>query len=224
MTRLPCSLALATSFALLPSITQASPNPAIAVSALRTASVANDAGVAEAVVQPADPGSTKVTVVVSTTPGEGTPAAAPEPPPLTYEPRPFDQRIYDDRKSGRGMLTAGLVLGTSTYVFTALAIDKAREMTDDPLTEENEARHRADRRAFGRALLIPGIGPALAIGKADTALRAWAAGFAGLSQAVSVGLVVVGIHRLRRARRLERLSFSAMGTAQEAHVALRVRF
>lgn len=228
MTRSSCSLALITTLALLPTAAQANPNAVATLLALRTVAVANDAGVAEAMVQPADPGTTKVTVVVSTNPDGPAPAATPEPPPPVYEPAPFSHQAYEDRKSGAGMLTAGLVLGTTSYVFTTLAgaltIDKARELTDDPLTEENEARHRADRRAFGRALLIPGIGPGLAIARADTAMRAWAAGFAGLTQAVSVGLVVVGIHRLRRARRLERMSFSAMGTSQEAHVSLRVRF
>jgi orotidine-5'-phosphate decarboxylase len=121
-----------------------------------------------------------------------------------------------------------LTLGVSAYVFTtlagALAIDRSRRIIDDPLTERDEARQRRERRAYGRALLVPGIGPAVAIARADTAMRAWGAGMAGLTQAVSVGLVIVGMHRLARARRLERLSFSAMGTAQEAHVAMRVRF
>jgi hypothetical protein len=95
---------------------------------------------------------------------------------------------------------------------------------DDAFTPQDEGRHRRERRAYGRALLIPGVGPALAIPRADTAMRAWGAGMAGLTQALCLGMVIVGAHRLARARRFERLSFSAMGTAQAAHVSMRLRF
>jgi hypothetical protein len=100
-------------------------------------------------------------------------------------------------------------------------------MNDDPLTLEDESRPRDERRAFGRALLIPGIGPALAIPQADTALRAWAAGMSGLTQAAAAAITIVGIHRLGRARRferLERLSLGGVASAQGGHVALHGRF
>ena len=42
--------------------------------------------------------------------------------------------------------------------------------------------------------------------------------------AVGAGLALVGVHRLARARRLERVRVSAMGGARQAHVALQVRF
>jgi hypothetical protein len=236
MTRLSCSLALTVTLALLPGAAQA--NPAT-LAVLRTVAVVNDAGVAESMVQPAEPGTTKVTVVVSNEPRraaapvvapEAVPAAAPTPPPqlVDYPRSPYADRIYKDRKSAPNLVAAGLAVGTLSYVFSTLAgalvIDRSRRITDDPLTETDEARVRRDRRAYGRALLVPGIGPAVAIARADTAMRAWGAGMAGLTQAIGVGLVIVGAHRLARARRLERLSFSAMGTAQEAHVAVRVRF
>jgi hypothetical protein len=231
------SLALATILALLPGTALANPGT---LAVLQTVAVANDAGVAQALVQPTEPGTTQVTVVVSTTgaPTDGAapatpvptpaPAVAPTPPPPVYEPPPYSDRIYKDRKSGRSLLIGGITLGVTAYVYTSLAgalvIDKARALHDDPLSMENEARHRADRRAYGKAMLIPGIGPALAIPKADTAMRAWAAGMAGLAQAAAVTMTLVGIHRLGRARRLERLSWGAMASSQQAHVSMAVRF
>jgi hypothetical protein len=221
MSFLARSLALATTLALLPGTALATTPTTTVLAALQTVAVADDAGVAQALAQP----TTQVTVVVNNT------AAAPVPavvPPPIYTPAPYSDRIYKDRKSGRSLLIVGLTLGGMAYVYTslagAIAIDKARDMHDDPLTLENEARARADRRAFGKALLIPGIGPALAIPKADTALRAWGAGMAGLTQAVALTMTIVGIHRLGRANRLERLSFGAMATGQQAHASMTVRF
>jgi hypothetical protein len=221
MTFLARSLALATTLALLPGTALATPTTTT-LAALQTVAIADDSGVAQALAQP----TTQVTVVVN----NGT-AAAPAPavvPTPIYAPAPYSERIYKDRKSGRSLLIAGLTLGGMAYVYTslagAIAIDKARDMNDDPLTLENEARARSDRRAFGKALLIPGIGPALAIPKADTALRAWGAGMAGLTQAVALTMTIVGIHRLGRANRLERLSFGAMATGQQAHASMTVRF
>ncbi len=239
MTFLARCLALATALALLPGSALASPTttPALA-SALQTVAVANDAGVAQALAQPT---STEVTVIVnggaspaaaaSPAPAPASSPAAIEPPPPTYVPSPYADGIRRDRKSGRGLLIGGLSLGITAYVYTslagALAIDKAREMDDDPITLEDESRARADRRAYGRALLVPGIGPALAIPKADTALRAWGAGMAGLLQASALAMTIVGIARLGRARRyerLERIHLGAVASSQGAHVSLGMRF
>lgn len=247
MTFLARSLALATTLALLPGTALANPT---ALATLQTVAVANDAGVAEALAQPAAPGSTEVTVMVSTAAGGSAPASAtapacdatavpaptvtPTPPPPTYTPSPYADRIHKDRKSGRGLLIGGLSLGGFTYLYVSLAgaliIDKARTLpSDDPLTPGNEGRARDDRRAFGRAMLIPGIGPALAIPKADTALQAWGAGLATITQLTAVTMTLVGLHRLSRARRLERLeqqrlSLGAMASSQGGHVSLAVRF
>lgn len=222
MTFLARSLALATTLAFLPGTALASPTTTT-LAALQTVAVADEAGVAQALAQP----TTQVTVVVNNAGTAATPAPTVVPPPV-YTPNPYFDRIYKDRKSGRSLLIAGITLGGMAYVYTslagALAIDKARDMHDDPLTLENEARDRSDRRAFGKALLIPGIGPALAIPKADTALRAWGAGMAGLTQAAALTMTIVGIHRLGRANRLERLSFGAMATGQQAHASMTVRF
>lgn len=253
MTSFARSLALATTLALLPGTALANPttlaNPT-ALATLQTVAVANDAGVAQALAQPAEPSSTEVTVMVSTAASGSAPACTtapasdpaavpaptvtPTPPPPTYTPSPYADRIHKDRKSGRGLLIGGLSLGGFTYLYVSLAgaliIDKARTMpSDDPLTPGNEGRARDDRRAFGRAMLIPGIGPALAIPKADTALQAWGAGLATITQLTAVTMTLVGLHRLGRARRLERLEqqrlrVGAMASSQGGHVALSVRF
>jgi hypothetical protein len=243
MTSLARSLTLAVALSLLPGVAQA--NPAT-LATLQTVAVANDDGAAQALVQPAAP-STQVTVNVGSAgsapacaTGPATPAPAPapvastEPPPPSYVPSPYYDRIHKDRKSGRGLLVGGLSLGGFTYLYVSLAgaliIDKARTMPgDDPLTPGDEGRARDDRRAFGRAMMIPGIGPALAIPKADTAMQAWGAGLATITQAAAITMTVVGIHRLGRARRLERLeqqrlSLGGMATATGGHVSLGVRF
>lgn len=210
-------------------------NPAT-LAAMQTVAVATEPGVATATMAPATTTTTQVAVTVSTDVAAepvATPEPAPAPPPaLTgYVPPPehrYDEQIHDDRKSGRGLLAGGLTLAGSAYLFTslagALAIDRSRDFTDDPLTEGDESRRGQRRRAYGQALMVPGIGPALAIARADTAVRAWAAGLAGLTQAVGVGMALVGVHRLARARRLGRLQLSAMGSSRQAHVALQVRF
>lgn len=221
MTFLARSLALATTLALLPGTALA--NPAT-LATLQTVAVADDAGVAQALVQP---GTTKVTVVVDTAAPVAAPACEVTPP--IHAPQPYYERIRKDRKTGRGLLIGGAALGGLAYLYTslagALAIDKARGLaTDDPGTPGNEGRARAERRAYGRALLVPGIGPALAIPRADTAIRAWGAGIAGVTQAVAIGMTIVGLYHLGRAHRLERLSLGAMAGAQQAHVSLAVRF
>lgn len=240
MTSLARSLALAVTLSLLPGVAQA--NPAT-LAALQTVAVANDAGAAQALVQPTAP-STQVTVNVSagsgpacaTDPAATTPTVSPAPPPPSDypPPSPYYDRIHKDRKSGRGLLIGGVSLGAFTYLYVSLAgaliIDKARTMPgDDPFTPGNEGRARDERRAFGRAMLIPGIGPALAIPKADTALQAWGAGLATITQVTAATMALVGIHRLARARRLERLeqqrlSLGAMASSRGGHVAVSVRF
>ena len=253
MTFLARSLALATTLALLPGTALASPTT---LATLQTVAVANDAGVAEALAQPAEPAQVSVTVSnvtgsapacttapavatavpvaeAATVPGP-TVAAPPSPPPPTYVPSPYADRIHKDRKSGKGLLIGGLSLGGFTYLYVSLAgalvIDKARNMqSDDPLTPGNEGRARDERRAFGRAMLIPVVGPALAIPKADTALQAWGAGLATITQLTAVTMTLVGMHRLARARRFERLeqqrlSMGAMASAQGGQVSLAVRF
>lgn len=201
-----------------------------AVAALPTIAIATEPGVAEAVVPPQTGSTTRVTVEVAPSPLETVTAPEPVPPPDPELSRAYRYRAqaHDDRKSGRGLLTSGVSVAISAYALTslagAMAIDRARDFEDDPLTEPDESLRGDQRRAFGRALLIPGIGPAIAIHRSDSAVRAWAAGVSGLAQALGVGLVLLGTHRLARAHRLERLAVSASGDRLGAQVSLRVRF
>lgn len=177
------------------------------------------------------PQRTRVTVEVdSPKPQPPPPTPAPTPTP-TYVPTAADRYAalaYDDKKSGKKLVLAGSLVAGFSYLFTslggALAIDRARDMVDDPLTPQDESRGARARRGYGRALLVPGIGPALAIARADRAMRAWAAGVAGLGQVVGVGLVALGAHRLARGRRYKRLSLAAMATPEHAQVTLGLRF
>ncbi len=237
MTRLSCTLSLL-AVLVAPQAAAAAP---LTVTTLPTVAVAEDPGVAKALASQGET-TTQVEVAVTTvTPATTPPPAAPAPaitaPRPAPPPPPTPQELYeqerssqirDDRKSGRALLGSGLAVAGTAYLFTSLAgavaIDRADDMVDDPITPEDEGRQGRQRRSFGRALLIPGLGPALAIARADTAVRSWAAGIAGLSQAFGAGLAVIGMHRLGRARRLERLRLSAMGTSRQAQVSLQVRF
>lgn len=203
------------------------------------ATVANQRTVA-VVAEPTTTTTTEVTVAVTSEPAatpEPTAAPAPEPkpepppPPTPEQLRQWERadQARKDRKSGRGLIISGAMVSGVSYLFTslagALAIDKARDMVDDPNTLDiDESAPADDRRRFGRALLIPGIGPGLAIARADTATRAWAAGVAGLTQGLGAGLVVLGIARLGRAKRLERINVSGMASSQGARVTIGLRF
>ncbi|MEM9454288.1 MAG: hypothetical protein AAGF11_08925 [Myxococcota bacterium] len=231
MNRFYCSLPLFVALAVLPRTAGANPLP---ITALRATAETHDSDTAQEQTPPAGSTTTEVKVAVSSGP-----SPAPSPPVITTpEPRPptaqerYQQKLHsqirDDRKTGSGLLAGGLVVAGISYLITSLsgavAIDRSRDLVDNPSTDADEGRRGERRRAYGRALLIPGIGPALAIARSDRAVRAWAAGMAGLTQALGVGLALLGTHRLLRARRLKRLSLSAAGSARQARVALQVRF
>jgi hypothetical protein len=126
------------------------------------------------------------------------------------------------------MMAAGITMGVVSYLSTsmagAVAIDRARDLEDDPLTEADESAHASDRRAFGRALLIPIVGPYVAIPRADTALRGWAAGLSGVAQGVALGLTIAGIVRRSRALRPSRVAVSPIAGREGAGISMRVRF
>ncbi|MEM7155811.1 MAG: hypothetical protein AAF799_23370 [Myxococcota bacterium] len=196
------------------------------------ATVANLRTVAVAA-EPTSTTTTEVTVEVTSEPAATPPPPkpAPPPPPTPEQLRQWERadQVRKDRKSGRGLIISGAMVSGVSYLFTslagALAIDRARDMVDDPDTLDVDESARADdRRRFGRALLIPGIGPGLAIARADTATRAWAAGVAGLTQGLGAGLVVLGIARLGRAKRLERLNVTGMASSRGAQVSVGLRF
>lgn len=231
MTR-PWTIPLLAALTVAPGLAHANPT---VVATLPTIAVANDSGVAEAVAPPVGSSTTRVTVEVATSPAKEvtTPAPVEPRPPAPTEYRPSQaerhaMQAHDDRKAGRALLAGGLTIAGAAYLFTslagAIAIDRARDFEDDPLTEADEGRRGDRRRAFGRALLVPGIGPAVAIHRSDSAVRAWGAGVGGLAQAVGAGLALLGTIRLARAHRLERMSVSAAGDARSAHVSLSVRF
>src|SRR5688500_7079928 len=147
---------------------------------------------------------------VATAPTPATPASAPAAPPPVV-PRSALPEI-EPPKPSRGLLVAGFSIGGVAYLTTslagALAIDRARDFTDDPLTEEDESQRGDRRRAFGFALLVPVAGPFVAIPRADTAMRAWAAGISGVAQAAALGLTIAGLVRRSASRRAHRLAFA----------------
>ena len=234
MTRLSCSISLLTAVIAAPQAAAANP---LVINTMPTVAVANEPGVAETLSAPGGGGTTtEVNVAVTTAPTPPprpvvtSPRPTPRPPPTAQElyQEELRMQIRDDRKAGWGLLGSGLAVAGTAYLITSLsgavAIDRADDFVDDPATIPDEGLRGTQRRSFGRALLIPGVGPALAIARSDSAVRAWGAGVAGLTQALGAGLAIVGLQRLGRARRLERLSLSAMGSSRHAQVSLQVRF
>jgi hypothetical protein len=171
---------------------------------------------------PTDLGRTTTLSVVGVP--TATPPALPAPPP----PRPSDGDLRKRDKSSRALLVSGLLVGGTAYLLTsmsgALAIDRARDFEDDPLTEEDESATGDQRRAFGRALLVPVGGPFLAIARADTALRGWGAGIGGVMQGVGLGLTIAGIVGRVRVKQAQRLAFAPMAGREGAGLTMAVRF
>ena len=166
---------------------------------------------------PSEPTPIEVTVT--------TPRPAPPPPPCPYDAYEVD---HQKLKSANGMLAAGITIGVAAYLSTsmagAVAIDRARDFEDDPLTEEDESARGDDRRAFGRALLIPVAGPFVAIPRADTALRGWAAGISGLAQGAALGLTIAGLVRRSNAKHPRNFAVAPSAGASNAGVVLQGRF
>lgn len=118
------------------------------------------------------------------------------------------QRPPMSSKERAGLFTAGFVTFGLTYTFTslagAIAIDKARSSYTDPLTGETGRRIDARRRAFGRALLVPGAGPFIAMGYTDSARKRWGAAMSGSFQLLAIAMITgaaIAQVRSRRARR-----------------------
>ena len=112
-------------------------------------------------------------------------------------------------KNRAGMFTAGAVTFGLAYTFTslagAIAIDKAKRDHVDPVTWETSQRIDPRRRAFGRALLVPGVGPFIAIGYTDSARKRWGAAMSGSLQLMAVAMITGAAIARARSRRDQRL-------------------
>jgi hypothetical protein len=153
-----------------------------------------------------------IAVCLASTSASAAPTTVPAPVPIANDSAPaVPPPPYAPSKRTKSLVLGGSLALGYAYICTslagAIAIDKAKRAGhDDPLTIEVEHGVDRRRRAFGRALLVPVAGPFLALGYTDSALRRWAAAFAGGAQLLGVAMIAAGViagGRERRARRLQ---------------------
>lgn len=194
----------------------------------------------------AEPGAT---AVLPTAPSEAPPTAAPAVPvvgpvapapigaatPTASVPAPVVSpsavtpatSSSARRKSGQGLVIAGLSTLGTVYVITslrgAMMIDKAKK---DRIDYATGLEIGPDRRgiAHGRALLMPAIGPFLALRHTSSASTKWLDVFSGTAQTAGLVLAVVGIVRMRQGRAPRRYLVGGGVGRGSATVAISGRF
>lgn len=126
-------------------------------------------------------------------------------------------------RDARGMIAGGAVMFTLVYGFTALggavAIDRARKSRPPG----SPAPH-AGREAYGRALLVPLVGPFLAMPRTHSATDRWLDAAAGVLQLGGAVFTLVGVAQARRIRMFERFRMSAGMQAGGAQLSFSGRF
>jgi len=152
-------------------------------------------------------------------PGEPAPAAAPQPAPEPYEPQPYAQpqpyggpqpyaqpQPYGPqpapyqpppqppRRRGKGMMIAGFVTFGSSYLATALVGAAALDVSRDEVLGGTDDRSRR----LGSSLLIPVVGPLVAIPHIETATGTMFAIFSFIAQAGGLSLGIAGAVRYAR--------------------------
>jgi hypothetical protein len=117
------------------------------------------------------------------------------------------------KKEQKALILAGTLTIGIPYMVTslagAIAIDKAQD---------------ARRRTYGRALLVPVVGPFAAIPHTDSAVSRWGAAFSGILQVAAVGLVTAGVIATVRRKRTRRLGMTASLQPGGGSVGLSGRF
>jgi len=190
-----------------------------------------DAPAAAQPVAPAAPAPGTVPVVVTPAPADGPVAAAPVPAPVLpasmHGANVSAPAAAPRNKAGNWAILTGTTLFAATYFYTsalgAIAIDKGRKSGIDPTT--GLPRTSDTRRiAFGRRMLIPVVGPFMAIGHTNHAFKRWGASISGVLQLGSVALVVTGIVLKSRAARERRFGWTAGATRDGGGIAIHGRF
>jgi hypothetical protein len=158
-----------------------------------------------------DDGATEAPVIVVTT----APAPPPPPPPApAYVPvvpgslapapmivDPHIATLKHQRNSGIGMTISGYTMFGTSYLISALigtiSLDYAQDV--------------GGTGTYGRRMLIPMVGPFMAIPRADSATGGLFTGFLGVIQIAGFALGTAGAIKLGRANRQLRLSANSGG-------------
>ena len=116
---------------------------------------------------------------------------------------------------------------TTIYLVTSLrgafAIDRARKSRTDPLTGQEWPIDQR-RVTFGRTLLVPVLGPFVAMGYTDSAVARLGAAVSGTAQVAGAVMLLAGIVAKRRIRRARRFGWTAGATHDGAMVGIHGRF
>ena len=155
------------------------------------------------------------------------PAATPPPPSAAFTcPPPPPVEV----KKGTVLIASGLALTGATYFFSALfgaiAIHKARKaaVPDNPLTPEDEARPTDRDRKRGQALMIPVVGPFLAMKHTPSVTNQFGNAFNGALQVTGVVLAIVGAVRQSRYNQAKRWGVAAAPGPEGARISFDVHF
>lgn len=198
------ALGLFTALTLISSTAQASPYAsAVATAALDATPGYATPGEAPPAAAPA-PAATP-----APQPYEAQPVAAPpayaQPGPQPYGPQtgpaPYQPPPQQQRRRGKGMMIAGFVTFGSSYLVTALFgagyLDASRGFDSDGSDLDANTNDQRLRRLGGR-LLIPVIGPLVAIPQLDSAIGTMGAVFSFIAQAGGLSLGIAGAVRYTR--------------------------
>jgi hypothetical protein len=178
-------------------------------------------------VAPAAPASA-APVSIDPAPATATPPTPPPPSAAMVCPPPPPPQI--DVKKGTPLIASGLALTGVTYLFSALSgaitIDKARKRAkpDDPNSPANEA-HSTDReRKRGQLLMVPIVGPFLAMKHTDSAVQQFGNVFNGTVQITGIVLAIAGAVRQSRYNQAKRWGLAAAPGPEGARISFDVRF
>ena len=144
-------------------------------------------------------------------PGEGwNPQPASEPPPPTVPPHlppaaPPDVPSLPPPRRGVGLMTSGFIVLGISYLATAITGAVLIDDANNDFSRERSSYERAAQEAVGRRLLVPGIGPFLAIAPARSAFAGLGLGLVGAVQVTGLALAAGGIVRFARHRRQRKL-------------------
>lgn len=161
-----------------------------------------------------DDPATEAPVIVVTTAPAPPPPPPPAPPAPAYTPvvpgsqapspmlvDPHIAALKHQRNSGIGMTISGYTMFGTSYLISALigtiSLDYAASV--------------GGTGTYGRRMLIPMVGPFMAIPRADSATGGLFTGFVGVVQVAGFALGTAGAIKLGRANRQLRLSADAGG-------------
>ncbi len=147
-------------------------------------------------------------------------ASGPSPTtPTDAYARPAHQR----RDVASALLGTGASLFLVSYLSTAFAgaviWDDSRASSQGPMSRDVRRRLR-----YGATLMVPGVGPLVAMGWSGSAVRSMGLGISGALQVGGLVMTYIGARNHIRMNRQRWLSIGGAATSSLAQASLRIRF